>query len=100
MPPARGTGTLTVGGQPPGSVVTNFPGVGMVRQGFEPEVNGRAGSGGTSTLRAMLSAAAPGRAEPGRSTTVGTGGGGSMMATTSGFAFSATGTGASVLPGT
>ena len=38
MPPARGTGTLITGGQPPGSVVTNFPGVGMLRAGFDPEV--------------------------------------------------------------
>ena len=46
-PPAFGTGTLVTGGQPPGSVVTNLPGVGMLRAGLASEVNGRIGSPGT-----------------------------------------------------
>src|SRR5205085_5767063 len=62
MPPARGTGTLMVGGQPPGSLVTNLSGVGMLREGRDPEVNGRAGSIAMSSPRAKLSAAFAGRA--------------------------------------
>jgi len=60
MPPALGTGKLTTGGQPPGSVVMNLPGVGMLRAGFEPEVNGRTGSRGMSSPRARLPAAGAG----------------------------------------
>src|SRR5947207_582980 len=62
MPPARCTGTLMVGGQPPGSVVTNLSGVGMLRQGRDPEVNGRAGSTAISSPRARLLAAFAGKA--------------------------------------
>jgi hypothetical protein len=51
------TGTLTVGGQPPGSVVTNLSGVGMLRAGRDPEVNGRTGSCEMSSPRARLFAA-------------------------------------------
>src|SRR2546421_5952187 len=70
MPPARGTGTLMVGGQPPGSVVTNLSGVGMLREGRDPEVNGRAGSTAISSPRAKLSAAFAGGAAIGLTTAI------------------------------
>src|SRR5947199_7721698 len=63
MPPARGTGTLTVRGQPPGSLVTNLSGVGILREGRDPEVNGRTGSTATSSPRARLSAAPAGKVD-------------------------------------
>ena len=62
-----------VGGQPPGSVVTNLSGVGMLREGRDPEVNGRTGSAAMSSPRARLSAAAVGRAAIGLTTAVAVG---------------------------
>jgi hypothetical protein len=41
-PPARRTGTLTRGGQPPGSTEARLPGVAPLSEGFNPCANGHA----------------------------------------------------------
>src|SRR5580765_8583841 len=98
-----------VGGQPPGSVVTNLSGEGMLREGRDPEVNGRAGSTAMSSPRARLSAAAAGRAAIGLTNAIAFGAdAATLIAATStgaasagiGAGFAATGTDTSPLPGT
>src|ERR1043166_9285024 len=95
MPPACGTGTLVVGGQPPGSAVMNLSGVGMLREGRDPEVNGRAGSTAVSSPRARLSAAFAGKAAIGLTTASAAGAGAATLiaATSTGAASADTGTG-------